>query len=416
MWDPYAEFERHVLPNGLTVYVAEAPSKGFEIFRFIIHSGSEADPAERPGMAHFVEHLANKNAPLPTIELRDFFIDLGGRAYLGGTSWNGTSYGFTLPVDIRSCARGLELFGSMLLTARLEKGVEEERRVILEEWKEDYVVKEVTWDPISRRRQALYPGHPLHSFVCPLGTPESILAITHQELQTHYDRWYTPANMTIVALGGLAPSTLVSLVIESVFGTGKPGVRRPVPVPFDAPKPVDTGFVLRLNPHVPGFQNMRYVSAAATTIPTNPAAMEVAWELLSQELFDEIREKRQWTYDVSPVWEPLGSSVEFRVHCENANLSAEHDFDGCVTMCIERCATQTARFEKVRRRRIAAKQMIDPNHHQIVNECGESLAHYHSVRTLGDKIANLESLSMPEVQGVLERLAPERRFTVLMRP
>ena len=62
MYDPYAEFTKHVLPNELEVHSIfwDRPWIGMEI---VVHSGGREDPVVMPGLAHFVEHVVNRNIP-----------------------------------------------------------------------------------------------------------------------------------------------------------------------------------------------------------------------------------------------------------------------------------------------------------------------------------------------------------------
>ena len=61
MYDPYADFEKATLPNGLQVYAAYWPDRPWQYVGFVLHSGANTDPEDLPGVAHFVEHLVSRN-------------------------------------------------------------------------------------------------------------------------------------------------------------------------------------------------------------------------------------------------------------------------------------------------------------------------------------------------------------------
>lgn len=62
IYDPYAVFKKHVLPNGLTIYHAYY-DRPWVKSKFVIHSGSREDEVRKEGTSHFVEHLVSENIP-----------------------------------------------------------------------------------------------------------------------------------------------------------------------------------------------------------------------------------------------------------------------------------------------------------------------------------------------------------------
>lgn len=87
MYDPYADFKKTVLPNGLEVHSQfwERPWIGVEI---VVHSGAREDPVEMPGLAHFVEHAVSKNIPnWEYDQSKEFFETCGGGAGFGSTNY-----------------------------------------------------------------------------------------------------------------------------------------------------------------------------------------------------------------------------------------------------------------------------------------------------------------------------------------
>src|SRR3990167_2964008 len=117
MWDPFAEFQSAMLPNGLRVHVASWPYRPWVSVGFIIHAGARLDKVGFEGTAHFVEHLVSRNTPLTYRKINDFFEESGGGVSLGATSHHRTYYNFFVP--LRKFEEALQIFGSMLLSGNL---------------------------------------------------------------------------------------------------------------------------------------------------------------------------------------------------------------------------------------------------------------------------------------------------------
>ena len=138
MWDPYAEFESAVLPNGLTVYASHWPDRPWETISFLVHTGASSDPVGLEGVAHFVEHMVSKNTVVPYDDIRSFFEVCGGYASLGTTGYPYTTYEFFVPTDATILSQALNIFGNMLFQAMLEQFLERERSVITGEFRQSY--------------------------------------------------------------------------------------------------------------------------------------------------------------------------------------------------------------------------------------------------------------------------------------
>ena len=58
--------------------------------------------------------------------------------------------------------------------------------------------------------QALYPNHPLGVDI--LGTEESIMATTYEDLRLAYDTFYHPSNMNLIVVGNFDPQALLAVI------------------------------------------------------------------------------------------------------------------------------------------------------------------------------------------------------------
>ena len=141
MWDPYEELRYAQLPNGLSVCVGTWDRPWVKV-SFVVHSGAKDDPIGKEGLAHFVEHMVSKNlAGYSQREAKEFFDNCGGYVEFGETSNFATIYRFCVPLDKNNLANALKIFGRLLITCDIKKHLDEERAVIVNEYKRKIPIK-----------------------------------------------------------------------------------------------------------------------------------------------------------------------------------------------------------------------------------------------------------------------------------
>jgi zinc protease len=145
--------------------------------------------------------------------------------------------------------RGLELVVDVLRNPRFaEEDVERERRVQLD------LLRDESSDPaavaLRTFRETLYGAHPYRRD--PLGTPQSVSALTRRRLLDHFRRSYRPASLTMAIVGAVVPSEVATKVqglfadlapappaelppLANVSGPAAPVVVTPSPSPAPAP-------------------------------------------------------------------------------------------------------------------------------------------------------------------------------------
>jgi len=184
---------------------------------FCVRAGLCDEPADRRGIAHFLEHMmfrGSRNFP-PGQHARRI-EKLGGRQN-AGTSDDVTVYHETLP------ARGLpevfeleaDRFQHLTLT---DEHIQVERNVVLEELGRE------TNQPLTRAmrliRQTVGEGHPYA--LGPLGRAEDLAAISRDDLEAFYRRCYRPERVFAVVVGDVAERDVQQLA-ERHFGSWQAG-------------------------------------------------------------------------------------------------------------------------------------------------------------------------------------------------
>lgn len=417
MWDPYAEFQSATLPNGLTVHAAHWPGRPWEAMGFLVHSGAEYDPIGLEGLSHFIEHVVSENTNVSKKEMETFFKHCGGKVCLGTTGYPSTHYRFFVPTDSAILAKAFSMFGHMLLSAKLEKFIERERRVIIGEFHRHYPVK-FKLDLDVREYKALYAGYWLERFVRPLGHPESVTRITQSELQSHYDTHYTPANMSIVGVGGMQLTELVELLSESPFATSKKGVRTPLPTPAtDVAPPSETRHVFELSKHITDpIEVGAYRSVAKIPGNINGRVVRIVNEMFNEVFFEEVREQRAWAYAINSSRHNFRHFYEFSINCDTLALKAINEVEGVIEACMASMADREDLFEQIKRRALASQFMTDLTGRGICDGALDDLAKDQRIISLKEIGEDLEHATMSDVKGVLQWLRPDRRWTLITKP
>ncbi len=221
---------RGTLENGLEYFIvpnAEPPER-VELWLHV-HSGSLNEEDDQRGLAHFLEHLAfagSTNFPPGTV--RPFFENLGlsfGRHQNAVTGFDRTGYTISLPnAEPESIDAGLLFLSDVANNLLLpESGIEQERKIILEERRASLSPQQrVLYDLIERIAPESGFGQRI-----PIGTEEVLTTAGLEPIKRYYDTWYVPSNMTLLLVGDIMPQDVTGR-IEALFGQGE-FVPRPEP-------------------------------------------------------------------------------------------------------------------------------------------------------------------------------------------
>ncbi|MBE9012235.1 insulinase family protein [Pseudanabaenaceae cyanobacterium LEGE 13415] len=202
----------HRLDNGLTLIHHHLPATGVSAIDVWVNAGSIVEPDEWMGMAHFLEHMIFKGTH--QIAPGEFDSAIENR---GGMTNAATSYDyahFYMTTASKDFAETLPYLGELLLNAAIpEDEFDRERDVVLEEISQTYD------DPDSIAFQVLselvYQRHPYGRPI--LGTEESLMPRSADEMRSFHRAHYQPENMTVVIAGDVDLDQ-AKLQVEKAFG------------------------------------------------------------------------------------------------------------------------------------------------------------------------------------------------------
>lgn len=188
---------RLVLPNGIRVLLLSDPKLNVSSVALAVGVGSLADPPQRQGLAHFLEHMLFLGTEkYPEITGFDAYLQSNSGVHNAYTAEDHTNYFLEIRHEAFEGAidRFAQFFIAPLFDARYTEremnAVASEHQVNLENdrWREQQV-----------RAQAYAPGHPARHFGT--GSKETLEGVTRDELLAFYRSHYSANRMTLALAG-----------------------------------------------------------------------------------------------------------------------------------------------------------------------------------------------------------------------
>jgi zinc protease len=254
-----AEPNEYILSNGMKVLLVEVPKAPVATVQVWYKVGSRNEVMGRAGLSHMLEHMMFKGTARYPKGSFSRIIRKNGGIDNAFTGQDFTAYFENLAADRVGLAleleadrmQGLILDHNEFQTER--DVVKEERRLRSED------------DPQGALVEALFAhaflSHPYHWPV--IGWFADLEAMSLEDLQRHYDTFYSPNNATLVVVGDIKAETLLP-TIKRLF---EPIPRGPSPKQTLSPEPEQRGerrFFLKREAQVPfvmmGFRVPNYSS------------------------------------------------------------------------------------------------------------------------------------------------------------
>ena len=299
-----SKIEPIVSPGGIKAWLVREQAVPMVAIDYAFLGGANADPAERPGVASMVGSLLDEGAG-----------ELNARAFHERMEEKAIQLGFTAGRDhfrgsLRSLTANLdsavELLRLALAAPRFDaEPIELVRNQMLAN------LSRGTTNPneIANRRwwAAAFPGHPYGQ--PSNGTPESIAAITLDDLKAYVRNVFARDTLTIGIVGDIEPKAAGEL-IDRVFG-GLPAKATLAPVPNTAMQELGERIVVNLD--VP----QTVISFGSPGVGRHDPDFFTAYVVNhifgggvhTSRLYREVREKRGLAYGIrsSLIWMEHGN-------------------------------------------------------------------------------------------------------------
>jgi zinc protease len=254
-----ADAHEYILSNGMKVLLVEVPKAPVATVQVWYKVGSRNEVMGRAGLSHMLEHMMFKGTAKYPKGTFSRLVRKNGGIDNAFTSQDFTAYFENLAADRVELALDMEadrMQGLLLDNAEFQterEVVKEERRLRTED------------DPQGALVEALFAqaflSHPYHWPV--IGWFADLDAMSLEDLQRHYDTFYSPNNATLVVVGDIKADMLLP-TIKRLF---EPIPKGPTPKQALPPEPEQRGerrFFLKREAQVPfvmmGFRVPNYAS------------------------------------------------------------------------------------------------------------------------------------------------------------
>jgi len=220
-------YQRHTLPNGLTVAVNRDRQSQLAAVNILYKVGARNEDPARTGFAHLFEHLMFRSTrDVPVFDLPVQMACGDNNAF---TNNDYTDFYMTLPKDNVETALWLEADRMTGLDISPE-ALETEKRVVIEEYKQRYL-NQPYGDHGMLLRALAYTRHPYRWATIGL-TPDHVARATLGEVRAFYRRWYHPSNAILSISADLDEQRLFALA-ERYFAPIADRPSPPDPLPAE---------------------------------------------------------------------------------------------------------------------------------------------------------------------------------------
>jgi len=199
-------FHSHALKNGLHIIGETSPSARSVALGFFVRTGSRDETPEVSGVTHFLEHMVFKGTPRRTaLDVNRDFDRIGAQYNAFTSEENTVFYAAILPEYL---AHAVDILSDILRPSLRGEDFDMEKNVIIEEigMYEDQPM----WSAYDRAKRVYFADHPLGNSI--LGTPDSIRALSRDQMHAYFQRRYVAPNITVAAAGNYDWKNLVNLV------------------------------------------------------------------------------------------------------------------------------------------------------------------------------------------------------------
>lgn len=217
------DFNKTVLDNGLVVIVHQDTTTPIVAVNLAYDVGARDENPELTGLAHYFEHLmfsGSKNAP----DYDKVVQNIGGQNN-AFTSNDYTNYYLTLPKNNLEVALWLEADRMQFLNVD-EKNLEVQRKVVIEEFKQNYL-NQPYGNNMADLRKLTYQKHP-YQWATIGKSIEQIEKVTLDDARNFYNQFYAPNNCILTICGDVILDDVVELVKKHFSHIPASEIKRPV--------------------------------------------------------------------------------------------------------------------------------------------------------------------------------------------
>ncbi len=281
-------FQKAVLPNGLTIIAEVDPSAHSAAAGFFVKTGARDEAPALMGVSHYLEHMMFKGTEdINAEELNRRFDRLGARSNAFTSTEMTCFYAHVIPEHL---AESVDLLARMLRPALRTADFDTEKGVILEEiamYKDNPF-----WVLYEACIESHFASTPLAHRV--LGTNETITALTASQMRTYFEDRYSADNTVLALAGKLDFPRIVDQVTKLCGSWKRTGARRDATHARTTPgeltlhdEKITRGYILTIADAPAYTDERRFDAALLAMLLGAPDNSLLHWALIEPGLADE---------------------------------------------------------------------------------------------------------------------------------
>lgn len=394
-------YQKFLLDNGTRALVTELPHTRSVTLNVYVASGARYEPEPLSGISHFIEHMLFKGTrKRPTAHDIAVAIEGVGGFFNASTGQELTNY--WIKVAYQHFGIGLDVLSDMLGASLFEPiEVEKERRVIIEELRQTLdTPDELVFFDLDA---LMWLPHPLGRDVA--GSPETVGAITREDMLNYLARHYH-ANNLVVSVSGYVQAQEVVPQLNAALG----GLRRLAPEEISRFQPAQgaTRWHVRYKK-----TEQAHVAVATWAYDRNhpdryavTLLNTILGDGMSSRLFQEIREKRGLAYTVSSFASAMEDCGYFgcyaAVEPKNAAATLRAMLDELARLAQE--AVPDTELAKAKELVKGGLLLSMEDTHSIAGWYGRQEALRQTILTVDDVTAQIDAVTVQDLQRVAREL------------
>lgn len=402
------QYQQHQLSNGLTVVAECNPQAHFSAFGYFVKTGSRDETMDLSGVSHFLEHMVFKGTPNRSADEVNELLDDMGSASNACTSVESTIYHAAILPEFQP--QIIELFSDLMRPSLRDEDFETEKKVIIEE-----IMMYADQPPYGGHEKVMsefFGKHPLGQSV--LGTVDSVAALTPAQMRGYFEQRYSPGNLAIAAGGKVDFDELVAQVEKHCGHWAAVETERVAPeVTYQ------TGFKTMIQEN----STLEYI-IQLTPGPTRSDPQRFAARVLATILGDDSGSRMYWEFIDSGI-------------AESAGMGNYEYHNGGLMMTVIFCAPDAAQDNLARLHRLqmeakkgVTQKELDLAKSKIVSHIilasertesrmfsvGSQWLSELDYRTVAEIAEYYQSVTLEEVNAVLEKYDPTENMTLVVGP
>jgi len=225
------------LPNGLKVLLISDAKADKAAAALAVYRGSFDDPLDRPGLAHFLEHmLFIGTGKYPEPDGYFSYVQAHGGSSNAYTSSEVTNYFFD--IQPQAFREGLDRFAQFFISPLFQKEyVEREKNAVNSEYKMQ--IKDDGWRGFVAQKVAVNPAHPVSRVN--IGTLETLDGDVHGALLEWFEAHYSANQMGLVVLSNESMDDMqpwISELFSQIENRNLANIEREAPIFAEGGVPV----------------------------------------------------------------------------------------------------------------------------------------------------------------------------------